>query len=296
MGGAPGRVFALTALSVLSCGPGPAPAMPPVEASAGGASEAAPAGKSAPRSVSITSTGILLDGRKLMAAPALEPKTGTTCALDLDQLTGALDARTSRHPLPLSVAPGVPFELLCSALRAVWSAGIIRVRLHAVGRGVAEEVGPPPLPPAQPNKRLLLTVVVGDSGFFVGGAGGLMPAQGGTHPTVRCLPPLRAGRCDLTGERDPYDYEALSRLLRRIKHTFGVERLAVVSADPAVPAAAVIKALNVVRGKPGDADSCALSGGCLFDRVALDAFAGARARVAGGRFLKQLKGSTRMVP
>ena len=109
--------------------------------------------------------------------------------------------------------------------------------------------------------------------------------------------PLRQRhRCERTGKRDPHDYPALSRLLGRIKQTYAAERVAVVSADPLVPARAAIRTLGVVRGKLGDADSCALSNGCLFDRVALDAFAGATARVSGGQLLKQVKGSTRVVP
>ena len=283
-------------VSAASCGPGPAPAMPPVEAGSGAKGQPTP---EPPKKVSVTSARIMVDGRELMAAPAIRPGSNTLCGLGLGPLTRALQKRTSRQPLPVSVAREVPFELLCSVLRAAWSAGILRVRLETRGER-ALELGPPPLPPPPfgQNISLQLTVMVGDRGFFVGGAGGVMSAPDGTQPVVPCRPPLRAGRCHATGkgDRDSYQHDALARLLKRIKQTYPTERGAVVSADPAVHAGAVIRTLGVMRGEPGDAPGCKLSHGCLFDRVALDAFAGASIRANGGTFLSQVKGSTSTVP
>ncbi len=288
------RALVLAALAATSCGPSPTPATPPVEPRGHGPAAA----RKEPRLLSLDNAAILLDDSKVMAAPRIKPGLGTQCELDLGPLTRALRGRTSPRPLRINVAADASFELLCSALRAVWTAGIVRVRLVVPGER-PQEVGPPPLPPPAPAQlkgSLQLTVVMADTGFFVGGAGGVMRAMDGTDPTVRCRPPHVGGRCHAVPGLDPYDQKALKGLILRIKPAYPKERVAVITADPMVQARSVIRTLDTVRGKPDRPDRCRFSRGCLFDRVALDAFSSANVRLSGGIFLRQTRGSTRVDP
>ena len=272
-------------MALVACGPPPPAAMPPVEKGpATRAVQEKPLGW-----ITLSRAEVRAEAEMLMAAPEVKSSLGTRCGLEMAPLTRALEQRGFRGPLLMKVAPDLPFELLCSALSAAWSAGVLRVRLEVPGVA-PQEVGPPPLPPGPPPPGKLatgmhLSVVAGDSGYFIGGAGALLTSVDGTWPTVRCR-----GRCRTAGGKDPYGHDGLAGFVGRIKKTYPDETVAVLSADPLVPSRVVLRTLAALRGAP--LGSCAPPNSCLFPRLSLVPFSDADARVAAGGMLAQVKGST----
>ena len=281
-------------LLLVGCGPAPGPALPPVSRGAGHARPAPPVG---PPGVQVSAAGITVDGRRVMATPAVKPGSPTRCDLPLDPLARALARRgeRARPALRIQLGPASPFELVCSLLRVAWEAGHVSARLVPGAGATPVSLGPPPLPPRPKHRALKLTVVLGDRGLYVGGAGGVMPAPSGVGPSIPCK--LRdAGRCARVAGRDPYDHQRLRALLRKIKQAYPKQRRLLLSADAAVPLDSVLGALVAARGAPGQGAVCAHEQGCLFDRAFVGSFALASQRMAQGQMLRQVQGRTRLIP
>jgi biopolymer transport protein ExbD len=201
------------------------------------------------------------------------------CDRPVDRLARLV--RGTRSPLAIEASPDVTFALLCPVLRALWAAGIDRVQLSVSGRAAFVEVHAPSAAGKRQQHPLLLTVVVADSGFYVGGAGGILPGPGGPGPTL----PTSGGA---------YAYGKLSDKLREVKRSYPAEREVLVTADGAVPAQVILRAVRAVSGHTGSA--CIREQGCLFERVVVERFAAANPRLSGGLFLEQVGGSTRPRP
>lgn len=130
--------------------------------------------------------------------------------------------------------------------------------------------------------ELNLTVVASNSGFLLGGSGGMMKAPDGSLPTIKCKAPLVEDRCPayLTQKRDTdgtqinvwvdkYDYDGLQKMISDIKSKYEEERKVVVYADRRVPYHVVVRAMDMLRGK--STAKCTGKDGCYFDQVVLSA-------------------------
>lgn len=136
--------------------------------------------------------------------------------------------------------------------------------------------------PEEEKVELNLTVVASNSGFLVGGSGGMMKADDGSLPTIKCKAPLVEDRCPayLTQKRDEsgtsvnawvdkYDYDGLLQMVKKIKEKFKEERRVVVYADRRVPYQVVVRTMDTIRGKT--TANCNGDDGCYFDQVVLSA-------------------------
>jgi len=89
--------------------------------------------------------------------------------------------------------------------------------------------------------RLLLTVAISKSGFYVAGAGGVLggPAD---KPTVDAAQPptvpLRNGQ---------YDYAALTDVLEKVKERYPQETNVILSADPDIQYEILVKTMDAAR-------------------------------------------------
>ncbi len=138
-------------------------------------------------------------------------------------------------------------------------------------------------PQQQEDKPALnLTVAVSYTGFIIGGAGAIMTAPDGTHPTIKCRVPLKNGRCPVflsthTNEKgetikvwvDKYDYKSLEKMVKDIKKQYANERQVIVTADRLIPYKIVVNTMDLLRGK--STKKCTGSDGCFFDQVILSA-------------------------
>ena len=167
----------------------------------------------------------------------------------------------------LDVLVNTMIFLLATAAVASPRANILATSPTTVPREDVEATSPG-------EEKLNLTVAVSRSGFIVGGAGGILSAPDGTHPTIKCSGPLRRGLCPafIKASRegpsrwvDRYDYGALTRLAHEIKTRYPGTRQAVLTADSHVPYQVLVKTLDAVRGIASS--KCTGADGCLFDRV-----------------------------
>jgi biopolymer transport protein ExbD len=137
-------------------------------------------------------------------------------------------------------------------------------------------------PDEEDQPKLNLTVAVSYKGFLVAGAGGVMKADDGTTPTIKCSGALKNDRCPAflatrtnaegKTERmwvDKYDYEALAKLAQQIKEKYRGERQVILTADRLIPYKVVVKTMDTLRGQA--TSKCTGKDGCLFDQVILSA-------------------------
>jgi biopolymer transport protein TolR len=89
--------------------------------------------------------------------------------------------------------------------------------------------------------RLLLTVAISRSGFYVAGAGGVLGGAA-DQPTVDARQPptvpLKDGK---------YDYAALTDLLARVKDRYPNETNVILSADPETPYDVLVHTMDAAR-------------------------------------------------
>ena len=136
--------------------------------------------------------------------------------------------------------------------------------------------------PEDNKPKLNLTVAVSNTGFIVGGAGGVMKHSDGSLPTIRCSQPLKGGRCPAylgsrvndRGEREPvwvdnYDYGSLKKLLENVKTQYPNERQVILNADRRIPYQVIVRTMDLLRGNATKA--CNGKDGCYFDQVVLSA-------------------------
>lgn len=132
------------------------------------------------------------------------------------------------------------------------------------------------------QQRLNLTVAISYKGFIVAGAGGVMKAEDGTTPTVKCTVPLQNDRCpafmatrsNSAGETervwvDKYNYKKLAELLDKVKSKYAAERQVILTADRLIPYKVVVKTMDTLRGNA--TSKCTGKDGCMFDQVILSA-------------------------
>jgi biopolymer transport protein ExbD len=126
----------------------------------------------------------------------------------------------------------VMFMLL--SMTGLITLGVLNVSAPKIGgepaAAVAQEQGP----------RLLLTVAIGQQGFYIAGAGGVLGADAGTADLTR--PPTIARRAD-----GAYDYEALTAQLQAIKERFPTETQVILSADGDVLYDILVKTMDACR-------------------------------------------------
>ncbi|MCC6746452.1 MAG: biopolymer transporter ExbD [Deltaproteobacteria bacterium] len=123
--------------------------------------------------------------------------------------------------------------------------------------------------------KLNLTVAVTDTGFRIGGSGGILPL-------IPCKGALVKGRCPAApvtrandrGDTelvfvDQYDYQGLAKKIADVKKKWVAERQAVLTADRAIPYQVVVKTMDTLRGR--STKKCTGDDGCMFDQVILSA-------------------------
>ncbi len=124
----------------------------------------------------------------------------------------------------------VMFMLL--SMTGLISLGVLNVsapKISTEAVAAAPETGP----------KLLLTVVIGGQGFYVGGEGAILgqdaaPADAARPPTI----PLRDGK---------YDYVELNAQLVKIKEQYPAETQVILSADPDVLYDTLVQTMDACR-------------------------------------------------
>jgi biopolymer transport protein TolR len=145
--------------------------------------------------------------------------------------------REEEHTGELNVVPYldvvvnlVMFMLL--SMTGLITLGVLNVSAPKIGGEAAAAAG-------ESAPKLLLTVAVAKSGFYVAGAGGVLgeeaPAQDATRPPTI---PLRDGK---------YDYAALGEQMRTIKEKFPNETAVILSADPEIVYDVLIQTMDACR-------------------------------------------------
>jgi biopolymer transport protein ExbD len=124
----------------------------------------------------------------------------------------------------------VMFMLL--SMTGLISLGVLNVSAPRIG-GEASAAASEPAP------KLLLTVAIGERGFYVAGAGGVLGSDANNAdparpPTI----PLKEGK---------YDYPALTDQLSRIKDQFPAETQVILSADPGVLYDTLVQTMDACR-------------------------------------------------
>jgi biopolymer transport protein ExbD len=110
--------------------------------------------------------------------------------------------------------------------------GVVNVSAPKIGGETAAAA-----PENQP--KLLLTVAIAKSGFYVAGAGGVLGADAtGADATRPPTIPLRDGA---------YDYAALGEQMKKIKDQFPNETAVILSADPEVVYDVLIQTMDACR-------------------------------------------------
>jgi hypothetical protein len=249
--------FGLLAVTVAAGCAAPSPA--PVHAPHAPATAAhRPASSAARRQVvELRAGAILFDGHRV--SPPHIPRD-VSCARTIPPLRALLaTARPTLETLVIEIEDPVPFARLCAVVHTASEAGFAEVVL----RGATE---PRPcrvatrLAPDDPKiTALALTVAVGRRGFIVGGVGGVLSHTDGSFPTIPCK-----GSCLAA---PGYDDELLGRGMRAVKTTFPEQREVALTAEHAIPCAAVLRTGRRLRAH--------------FDRVVLISFEEAQGRMRG---------------
>ena len=145
--------------------------------------------------------------------------------------------REDEHTGELNIVPYldvvvnlVMFMLL--SMTGLIALGVVNVSAPKIGGDAAAQA-----PADQP--KLLLTVAIAKSGFYVAGAGGVLGAEATTPDATRPPTiPLRDGK---------YDYAALSEQMKAIKDKFPNETAVILSADPDVLYDVLIQTMDACR-------------------------------------------------
>jgi biopolymer transport protein ExbD len=111
--------------------------------------------------------------------------------------------------------------------------GVVNVSAPKLGGETAAAAAPENQP------KLLLTVAIAKTGFYVAGAGGVLGAEAATPEATRPPTiPLRDGK---------YDYAALGEQMKKIKEQFPNETAVILSADPEVVYDVLIQTMDACR-------------------------------------------------
>lgn len=145
--------------------------------------------------------------------------------------------REEEHTGELNIVPYldvvvnlVMFMLL--SMTGLIALGVLNVSAPKIG-GEAAAGG------ADGQPKLLLTVAIAKSGFYVAGAGGVLGKEAETPDATRPPTiPLRDGR---------YDYAALGEQMRTIKDRFPSETAVILSADPEILYDVLIQTMDACR-------------------------------------------------
>jgi biopolymer transport protein ExbD len=125
----------------------------------------------------------------------------------------------------------VMFMLL--SMTGLIALGVVNVSAPKIG-------GETPAAGAAENQpKLLLTVAIAKTGFYVAGAGGVLGADAATPDAARPPTiPLRDGR---------YDFAALGEQMKKIKDQFPNETAVILSADPEVVYDVLVQTMDACR-------------------------------------------------
>jgi biopolymer transport protein ExbD len=145
--------------------------------------------------------------------------------------------REEEHTGELNIVPYldvvvnlVMFMLL--SMTGLIALGVLNVSAPKIG-GEAAAAG------ADAQPKLLLTVAIAKSGFYVAGAGGVLGKEPETPDAARPPTiPLRDGR---------YDYAALGEQMKTIKAQFPSETAVILSADPEILYDVLIQTMDACR-------------------------------------------------
>jgi biopolymer transport protein ExbD len=145
--------------------------------------------------------------------------------------------RDEEHAGELNIVPYldvvvnlVMFMLL--SMTGLIALGVVNVSAPKIG-GEASAAAPADQP------KLLLTVAIAKTGFYVAGAGGVLGADAASPDATRPPTiPLRDGK---------YDYAALGEQMKGIKDKFPSETAVILSADPDVVYDVLIQTMDACR-------------------------------------------------
>jgi len=145
--------------------------------------------------------------------------------------------RDEEHAGELNIVPYldvvvnlVVFMLL--SMTGLIALGVVNVSAPKIGGDAAAAA-----PADQP--KLLLTVAIAKTGFYVAGAGGVLGADAATPDATRPPTiPLRDGT---------YDFAALGEQMKKIKDQFPNETAVILSADPEVVYDVLIQTMDACR-------------------------------------------------
>jgi biopolymer transport protein ExbD len=146
--------------------------------------------------------------------------------------------RDEEHAGELNIVPYldvvvnlVMFMLL--SMTGLIALGVVNVSAPKIG-GDAQAAAAPENQP-----KLLLTVAIAKTGFYVAGAGGVLGAEAATPDATRPPTiPLKDGK---------YDYAALGEQMKTIKDRFPNETAVILSADPDVLYDVLVQAMDACR-------------------------------------------------
>jgi biopolymer transport protein ExbD len=146
--------------------------------------------------------------------------------------------RDEEHAGELNIVPYldvvvnlVMFMLL--SMTGLIALGVVNVSAPKIG-------GEPPAAAAAENQpKLLLTVAIAKTGFYVAGAGGVLGAEATTQDATRPPTiPLKDGK---------YDFVALGEQMKKIKEQFPNETAVILSADPEVLYDVLVQTMDACR-------------------------------------------------
>ena len=145
--------------------------------------------------------------------------------------------RDEEHAGELNIVPYldvvvnlVMFMLL--SMTGLIALGVVNVSAPKIG-------GETPAAAAENQPKLLLTVAIAKSGFYVAGAGGVLGADAATPDATRPPTiPLKDGK---------YDFAALGAQMQKIKEQFPNETAVILSADPDIVYDVLVQTMDTCR-------------------------------------------------
>ncbi len=145
--------------------------------------------------------------------------------------------RDEEHAGELNIVPYldvvvnlVMFMLL--SMTGLIALGVVNVSAPKLG-------GEPAAAAAENQPKLLLTVAIAKSGFYVAGAGGVLGADAATPDATRPPTiPLKDGK---------YDFAALGAQMQKIKEQFPNETAVILSADPEILYDVLVQTMDACR-------------------------------------------------
>jgi biopolymer transport protein ExbD len=125
---------------------------------------------------------------------------------------------------------------LMLSITGLISLGVVNVSAPRIAETQVAQAVDPNAP------KLLLTVAISKTGFYIAGAGGVLggpPDQANVDATQPPTVPLRAN--------GQHDYEALTALLAKIKEHYPLETNLILSADADIPYDILIRTMDASR-------------------------------------------------